>query len=109
MPKIVAVAVVREDPPSVFIADDMDALNWVLAIRLVAQTSAGTLGPASAATLREALREERWADAVYDWMDAMSVEVDIYPSEDMFTSRDVELGPSELQFTPLFRDETGPG
>jgi hypothetical protein len=109
MPKIVAVAVVREDPPSVFIAEDMETLNWVLAVRLVARTSPATLGDALATALRQALLEERWADAVYDWMDAMSVEVDIYSSEDMFTTTDVEMAPTELQFTPLFRDEHDSG
>ena len=88
-----------------FIAEDMETMNWVLALRLVARTSAGEIGPALRDELRESLLEERWADAVYAWMDAMDVEVDIYPSEDMFTARDVEFAPTELQFTPLFTDE----
>lgn len=105
MPRIVSVAVVREDPPSVFIAEDMETMNWVLALKVVARTRAEEIGAALCDELREALLAERWADAVYAWMDAMDVEVDIYASEDMFTSRDVEFAPTELQFTPLFTDE----
>lgn len=104
MPRIVSVAIVKEDPPSVFIAEDMETMNWVLALKLVARTPSHDLGDGLREYLREALLEERWADAVYAWMDVMEVEVDIYASEDMFTSRDVEFAPTELQFTPLFRD-----
>ncbi|MFP5254786.1 MAG: hypothetical protein ACLGI8_02940 [Acidimicrobiia bacterium] len=98
-------AVVRDDPPSVFIAEDMDIMNWVLALRLVARTPAAQLEPALRDELRAALLEERWADAVYAWMDAMEVEVDVYASEDLFTARDVEFAATELQFSPLFDDE----
>jgi hypothetical protein len=104
MPRIVSVAIVREDPPSVFIAEDMETMNWVLALKLVARSGSDQFGSGLREYLREALLEERWADAVYAWMDAMDVEVDIYASEDMFTARDVEFAPTELQFTPLFRD-----
>lgn len=105
MPRIVSVAIVRTDPPSVFIAEDMETMNWVLALRLVARTTPEEVGSYLCDDLRQALLEERWADAVYAWMDVMEVEVDIYASEDMFTARDVEFAPTELQFSPLFRDE----
>lgn len=35
MAQSVACAVVRDDPPQVFIAEDQDTLNWVLALRLI--------------------------------------------------------------------------
>jgi hypothetical protein len=104
MPRIVSVAVVNSSPPSVFIAEDMDTMNWVLALRLVARTRAEDVPNDLRALLRDALLEERWADAVLMWMEEMELEVDIYGSEDMFTARDVEFAPTELQFTPLFRD-----
>lgn len=104
MPRIVSVAVVRGDLPQVFIAEDMDTMNWVLALRLVARTDPDEVGPDLCALLREALLEEQWADAVVMWMEHMDVEVDVYSSEDMYTTRDVEFAPTELQFTPLFRD-----
>ncbi len=104
MPRIVSVAIVNSDPPSVFIAEDMDTMNWVLALRLVARSRPEDLPGDLCGQLREALLEERWADAVFLWMGEMDLTVDVYASEDMFTARDVEMAPTELQFTPLFRD-----
>lgn len=104
MPRIVSVAIVNEIPPSVFIAEDMETMNWVLALRLVARTRADEIDADLRELLREALLEERWADAVVLWMEEMEVDVDIYASEDLFTARDVEFASTELQFTPLFRD-----
>lgn len=51
-----------------------------------------------------ALVDERWGEAVELWMRVHPGEIDVYPSYDFFTPRDVDLGPEELQFTPLFRD-----
>ena len=31
-------------------------------------------------------------------------EVDVYPSFDLYTGRDVELAAQELEFTPLFEE-----
>lgn len=104
MPRVVSVAIVNEIPPSVFIAEDMETINWVLALRLVARTRADEIDADLRELLREALLEERWADAVVLWMEEMEVDVDIYASEDLFTARDVEFASTELQFTPLFRD-----
>jgi hypothetical protein len=104
MPRIVSVAIVNETPPSVFIAEDMDTMNWVLALRLVARTPAQEIPQDLRVLLREALLEERWADAVVLWMEEMELDVDIYASEDLYTARDVEFAPTELQFTPLFSD-----
>jgi hypothetical protein len=105
MAQIVSVAIVRGDPPQVFIAEDMETMNWVLALRLVATTPSDLIGEGQLRDdLREALLNEQWADAVVLWMECMGAEVDIYASEDLFTARDVEFAPTELQFTPLFRD-----
>lgn len=104
MPRIVSVAIVKEVPPSVFIAEDMETMNWVLALRLVAQTDPDLVSRELRDRLRAALLEERWADAVFMWMEAMEIDVDVYASEDLFTARDVEFAPTELQFTALFRD-----
>ena len=35
---IVSYAIVRDDPPELFLADDIDTLQWVLALQLVAQS-----------------------------------------------------------------------
>jgi hypothetical protein len=80
MPRVVACAVVRDDPPEVFLAADQDTLNWVLA-----------------------LREERWGEAVALRMRDRP-EVDVYPSFELYIASDVELAAQELEFTPLFKD-----
>lgn len=99
----VACAVVRDDPPRVFVADDQETLNWVLALRLIARTPGGELPDDLREQLREALREEQWGEAVELWMQNRS-EVDVYPSHELYTEHDVELAAQELEFTPLFTD-----
>ena len=103
MPKIVACAVVRDDPPQVFLAEDQEALNWVLALQLIARTPGRDLPEDLRRQLRTALREERWGDAVTLWMRDQA-EVDVYPSFELYALRDVELASMELEFTPLFED-----
>jgi len=103
MPRFVACAVVRDDPPQVFIADDQDTLNWVLALRMIAVTPGRELPEDLRESLRAALRDERWGDAVELWM-LNRPEVDVYSSYELYTGRDVELAAQELEFTQLFED-----
>lgn len=102
MPKSVACAVVRDDPPTVFVADDLETLNWVLALKLIARIPGSTLEAGLRDELQAALIEERWGDAVSLWMH-FGPEVDVYPSFEFHIQRDVELAPEELQFSPLFK------
>lgn len=104
MTHLVACAVVRGDPPEVFAAEDLDTLHWILALKLVAATSAGELAEGIREELRAALLEERWGDAVDVWMRQRDVAVDVYPSMELYLPTDVEMGPIELQFMPLFKD-----
>jgi hypothetical protein len=103
MPRLVACAVVRDDPPQVFIADDQDTLNWVLALQLISRTRGGDLPEALRDRLRAALRDERWGEAVEIWMHNRPV-VDVYSSLELYTAQDVALAAQELEFTPLFED-----
>lgn len=102
--QLVACAVVREDPPEVYVAEDMDTLNWVLALKVVARTPAGQLSAGIGTSLREALLDERWGDAVHQWIDHTRVAVDVYPSMELYLPSDVALGSIEMQFLPLFED-----
>jgi hypothetical protein len=104
MPDSVACAVVRDDPPEVFVAEDIETLYWVLALKLIARMPGSEASVELRARLRAALREEKWGAAVQIWMQIRPGEIDVYPSFDFFTGRDVKLGAEELQFTPLFRD-----
>jgi hypothetical protein len=104
MPEIVACAVVHGDPPTVFLAEDMATLNWVLALRLVAQVPAEELRPGLREALRESLLAEQWGEAVEMWMSRCQDAVDVYPSYDCYVAAELELAAQELQFSPLFRD-----
>ena len=104
MSAVVACAVVRDDPPRVFVAQDIDTLNWVLACHLVAKTPARELADGERGELRRALREERWGDAVFAFIARTGTAVDVYESTDMHLAADAAVGPLELQLTPLFAD-----
>ena len=104
MPQFVACAVIRDDPPEVFVADDLDTLNWVLALKLIARTPGAEIDPEMRTRLRTALVQEQWGEAVELWMRVHPGEIDVYPSYDFFTPGDVDLAAEELQFTPLFAD-----
>jgi len=101
---LVACAIVRDDPPRVFVAEDLPTLNWVLACRLVAKTPGSTLPADEREGLRQALREERWGDAVYAFIQRTGIEVDVYESTELSSAADAEVGPLELQLTPLFTE-----
>lgn len=103
MARSVACAVVRDDPPQVFVAEDQETLSWVLALRLIARIPGHELADGLRDRLRQALRDELWGDAVEMWMQNRP-EVDVYPSFELYTKRDVELAAEELEFTPLFKD-----
>lgn len=104
MPRSIACAVVREDPPQVFVADDLETLNWVLALRLIARLERHEVPEALLEPLRAALLEEQWGEAVTLWMRVRPNEVDVYPSFDFYRPEDVSLAAEELQFSPLFQD-----
>lgn len=104
MSRLVACAVVRHDPPEVYVAEDIETLNWVLALQVVAATPARSLPHAIRDDLRTALLDERWGDAVELWIVHGDVPVDVYASTDLFVPADVEFAPAELQFRPLFED-----
>ena len=104
MPKIVACAVVHDDPPEVFVAEDLETLNWVLALKLISKTPGRDVAPALRQRLRAAIQEEQWGEAVSLWMEVRPGNIDVYSSYDLHGPSDVALAAEELQFTPLFAD-----
>jgi uncharacterized membrane protein len=104
MGAVVACAVVRDDPPRVFVAEDMDTLHWVLACQLVATTPGRELPPGERESLRQALREQRWGDAVFAFIARTGTAVDVYESTELHAAAEAAVGPLELQLTPLFAD-----
>ena len=64
MPSVIACAVVRDDPPTVITAEDLETLNWVLALRLIATTPGRQLPVDLRDELRLALAEASDAPSV---------------------------------------------
>lgn len=107
MRQLVAYAVVRDDPPTVFIAESLDVLHRVLALRLVAQTRSSEVGEGEAELLRELILTEQWGDAVARWIGSTGVPVDVFESLEVWTEAELsaETAELELRFTPLFLAE----
>ena len=103
-PTVIAYAVTRGENPVVLLASDEAVLTRLMALRLVAATPLSELPPGSVVSIREALLEERWPDAVLEWMNATGEVVDAYPSEQVWTvaELDDERLSFELRMAPIF-------
>jgi hypothetical protein len=102
----VAYAVIRDEVPTVYMAEDIDVLHRVLAIELVAKARGADIDPDTRAQLRQLLLDEQWAEAVLQWMELNHVVMDVYTHERIYRVADVppDLIGAQLQFTPLFQD-----
>jgi hypothetical protein len=103
----VAVALTRDDPPRLFIAESDSVLSRVVALRLVARTAPRDLADRRMlGDIRRALLEGRWSDAVFLWMDATGKVIDAYPDEEVWTAPQVdeEHVSMEVRMAPLFVD-----
>jgi hypothetical protein len=110
-PGRVAVAVVRSDPPVVFLAESDAVIGRLLALRLVARARPSELaGSGRLGAIRNALLEERWGDAVAMWMDATAEVVDVYPDEEVVTEErlDHDTASMEIRLAPIFEDDEPP-
>ena len=103
-----AYAVVRTDAPEIFLAENADAISRALAIHLVAQLPAAEVSSAARLReMREALLEERWADALVVWMEETGAVVDVYEAPTkVWTTEELDLDTAslEIRFAPLFAD-----
>ena len=106
MTEAVAYAVVHTEPPSIFLADDIDVLHRVLALEVVARTDPALLGDETL-PIRDALLEERWGDAVVAWIRTVGTGIDVYDGKSIYTADDlpIDLIGAQLQFTRLFGGE----
>ena len=106
MTQTAAYAVVHTEPPSIFLATDIDVLHRVVALEVVARTDPAALGE-RASEIRTALLEERWGDAVVSWIKAMGTGIDVYDGKSIYSTEDLpeDLIGAQLQFTRLFSDE----
>jgi hypothetical protein len=103
-----AYAVVHSDPPDVYAADDVDTLQRVLALQVVAATPAALVPPGHRDVIRAALLDEEWGTAVSRWIEVTGTAVDVYDgglevwTADRFSEPD--LAGLELRLRPLFTD-----
>lgn len=108
-----AYALVRGEEPQVFLARDADVLSRALALNLVAQTRAQDVtSPARLTQMREALLEERWADALLLWIEETGVAVDVYDESPRVWGEadlDLEKASLEIRVAPLFSEDASTG
>ncbi len=104
-----AYAVVQREPPEVYVADDIDTLQRVLALQVVAATPGSTIPVGQRERIREALLDERWGDAVSEWIEVTGVPVDVYASGlEVWTAdrfAEPEVAGLELRLQPLFEND----
>lgn len=88
--------------PEIIIAQDEDSLNQAMALELIASTAPESLG-VHLTEIRDALLDDRWADALVGWMSATGRIVDVYPDEPIRESvHDEESMKLELRLKPIF-------
>ena len=92
----IAVGVVHGDVPRVFLAENVEVLGRLLALEVVARTPAARVG-AKADAIRTALLEERWGDAVLEWMSATDNVVDGYDDEHVWTEARLERSLADFE------------
>lgn len=99
---------VRGEEPQIVLAEDAQVLSRALALTLVAQLPARRVSsPARLEVMRQALLEERWADALVTWMEETETAVDVYDeSPRVWTAAelDEEQASMEIRVAPLFSD-----
>lgn len=102
-PGNVAVAVTRDEPAQVLLAENGDVLSRLVALRWVAQTPPSALSD-RVEGIQTALLEERWGEAVFLWMEATGTVVDAYPDEEVWTEErlDEDRASFEIRMAPIF-------
>ena len=99
-------AIVRSDPPQVFAATDANVLNRLVALKVVATTDPTGLPADLLQSIRTALLDERWGDAVTDWMRATGETLDAYPDEDVWSdeSLGIDVALFEIRMARIFSE-----
>lgn len=89
-----------------FLASDIETLQRLLALEVVARTDPARLEDSDRDELRKSLLDERWGDAVYNWIRLTDIAVDVYTHIRVYGEDDLppDLIGAQLQFAPLFRD-----
>ncbi len=101
----VAYAVVRTTPAAIYVATDIDVLQRLIVIEVLARSDERLLGD-RVEEIRQALLEERWGAAAAAWIEATGIGIDVYTNISVYDENDLpaDLVGAQLQFTPLFQD-----
>ena len=106
LPRVGAFALVRGDEPRLVVAENAEVISRALALTLVAQLPAEKVStPARLRRMRAALLEERWADALVEWIEETGTPVDVYDEvPKVWTEDDLDLDRAtlEIRMSPLF-------
>lgn len=106
LPAIGAYAIVRGEEPRVVLAENADVISRALALTLAAQLPADQISsPARLERIRAALLEERWADAVVEWIEETGTAVDVYDEAPKVWSEgdlDLDHASLEIRLAPIF-------
>lgn len=101
-----AYAIVRGDEPRIVLAEDAAVISRALALTLAAQLPADKVSsPARLERIRSALLEERWGDALLEWIDETGTAVDVYDeAPKVWTQNDLDLDKAslEIRLAPIF-------
>ncbi len=103
-PGNVAVAVVQEDPPRIFVASDEISLSRLLATEIVCEADPDRLDEGDLAVIRNALLDEDWSTAVATWIEVTGVRVDVHPDEPVVHHQDLTLDAAafDIRLSRLF-------
>ncbi|MFQ5556352.1 MAG: hypothetical protein ACE5GB_02415 [Acidimicrobiales bacterium] len=102
-----AYAIVKTDPPRLFLAENAAVISRLIALMVVAHEEPARLAAGRAAVIRDALLEERWADAVVAWMSATDTFIDIYEEYVRVWTEldlDAELASMEIRMARIFEE-----
>ena len=106
-PGNVAVAVVHEDPPRIFVASDEVSLGRLLATEVVCEADPDRLDQGDLSIIRTALLDEDWSTAVATWIEATGVRVDVHPDEPVIHHQDLtsDAAAFDIRLSRLFESD----
>jgi hypothetical protein len=102
-----AYAIVKTDPPQLFLAENAAVISRLIALKVVAREDAAHFAAGRLGVIRDALLEERWADAVVTWMSATDTFIDVYEEYvPVWTEEDLDadLASMEIRMAHIFDD-----
>ena len=107
-PGRVAVAITHGESPRVLLAESNEVLSRAIALCWVASTPAEQVPAAFLTSIRRALLDEDWSEAVLQWMFSAGDVVDAYPDETMWTDErlDADRASMEIRVAPIFKEPT---